>query len=131
MYKKNKETGLVVFWVKLKQRGYTRSISGLYNAMKRMGIYEKKVKKKKPKVKKYIQPTYPGERVQIDIKYVPSRCLVNDIKLYQYTAIDEYTRLRHLQVYDEANTYTSVQFMKEVIAKFPFKIKEVRTDNGI
>ena len=131
MYKKNKETGLVVFWVKLRQRGYTRSISGLYNAMKRMGIYGKRVKKKKPKVKKYIQPTYPGERVQIDIKYVPSRCLVNDIKLYQYTAIDEYTRLRHLQVYDEANTYTSVQFMKEVIAKFPFKIKEVRTDNGL
>ena len=27
MFSKNKNTGLVVFWVKLKQRGYTRSIS--------------------------------------------------------------------------------------------------------
>jgi len=73
-------------------------------------------------MKKYIQPTYPGERVQVGIKYVPSRCLVNDIKLYQYTAKDEYTRLRHLQVYDEANTYILAQFMEEVIVriKTPF-----------
>lgn len=131
MYKKNKETGLVVFWVKLRRRGYTRSVTGLYNAMRRMGIYEKKKLKKKPKVKKYIQPTYPGERIQIDIKYVPTRCMVGDMKLYQYTAIDEYTRLRYLQIYEEASTYTSVQFMKEVIDFFPFSIKEVRTDNGL
>lgn len=131
MYKKNKDTGLVVFWVKLRQRGYTRTVSGLYNAMVRLGIYEKKKRKRKPKVKKYIQPTYPGERIQIDIKYVPSKCLLNGEKMYQYTAIDEYTRLRHLQIYEEANTYTSVQFMEEVIKSFPFPIKEVRTDNGI
>ena len=30
MRKKNKHTGLVVFWVKLRQRGYTRSITGLW-----------------------------------------------------------------------------------------------------
>ena len=30
MRKKNKNTGLVVFWVKLRQRGYTRSITDLY-----------------------------------------------------------------------------------------------------
>lgn len=131
MWKKNKDVGLVVFWVKLRQRGYTRTISGLYHAMVKLGIYEKKPVKRKPKVKKYIQPTYPGERVQIDIKYVPSECLLNGNKMYQYTAIDEYTRLRHLQIYDEANTYTSVKFMKEVIKKFPFQIKEVRTDNGL
>ena len=37
--------------------------------------------------------TFPGERVQIDVKTVPSKCIVGQFKLYQYTAIDEYTRL--------------------------------------
>jgi len=132
MYKKNKETGLVVFWVKLKQRGYERSISGLYNELRRLEIYEKKKKNKKRKVQKYIQMTYPGERIQIDIKYVPKECIADEnLKLYQYTAIDEYTRLRYLQIYEEANTYTAYMFIKEVIKYFKFSIKEVRTDNGI
>ena len=132
MYKKNKETGLVVFWVKLRERGYERSITGLYKAMVRLGIYKKRKIKKKKKVQKYIQPTYPGERIQIDIKYVPQECISEEnLKLYQYTAIDEYTRLRYLQIYDEASTYTSKKFVEEVIKNFKFKIREVRTDNGL
>lgn len=132
MYKKNKETGLVVFWVKLKQRGYVRSVSSLYNQLVKLGIYQRRKKKKKKKVGKYIQMTYPGERIQIDIKYVPNECVaVENLKLYQYTAIDEYTRMRYLQIYDEMSTYTSYMFMKEVIKYFKFPIKEVRTDNGV
>ena len=34
----NKETGLVVLWVKLKKVGYTRSITSLYREMVRQGI---------------------------------------------------------------------------------------------
>jgi len=45
--------------------------------------------------------TYPGERVQIDVKYIPLKSLTKEIKekdgrYYQYTAIDEYTRQRVL-----------------------------------
>ena len=32
----NPHAGLVVFWVKLRQRGYTRSISGLYRILRRI-----------------------------------------------------------------------------------------------
>ena len=35
---KNKETGLVVLWVKLRKAGYTRSITSLYRVMQREGI---------------------------------------------------------------------------------------------
>lgn len=38
MLRRNKHTGLVVFWVKLSLRGYTRSISSLYRVMRRMGV---------------------------------------------------------------------------------------------
>ena len=36
MRRRNPHAGLVVFWVKLRQRGYTRSISGLYKLLRRL-----------------------------------------------------------------------------------------------
>ena len=43
----NKETGLVVLWVKLVRVGYTRTIQGLYHVMQRLGIYKKAPRKVK------------------------------------------------------------------------------------
>ena len=79
--------------------------------------------------------TYPGERIQIDVKYVPSNCLSKELqeqgeKYYQYTAIDEYTRQRVLWASKEHSTYASAQFMDIVISKFKYKIECVQTDNG-
>ena len=34
MRKRNSNAGLVVFWVKLRQRGYTRSVTGLYRLLR-------------------------------------------------------------------------------------------------
>lgn len=131
MFYRNKDTGLVVLWVKLKRRGYTRSVSSLYHQIKKLNLkFTTPKKKKRKKTKPYVQMTFPGERVQIDVKTVPSKCIVGQFKLYQYTAIDEYSRFRFLQIYGEKSTYTSYKFLLEVINKFPFKIYTVRTDNG-
>ena len=43
----NKETELVVLWVKLVKAGYSRTIQGLYHAMQRLGIYKKHPVRKK------------------------------------------------------------------------------------
>ena len=132
MRRRNMDTGLIVFWVKLKQRGYNHRPEVLYRVMKRLNMFPKTPKKKsKKKIKPYVQMTYPGERIQIDIKFVPSECLTNEEKLYQYTAIDEYSRFRYIQIYNERSTYISTLFIKEVIKFFPFEIKCVRTDNGL
>ena len=99
---KNKDTGLVVLWVKLRKVGYTRSVTSLYRMMVKLGIYNKVPSKKKVyEPKAYQQMTYPGQRVQVDVKYVPMKCLTKELKdkgerYYQYTAIDEYTRFRIL-----------------------------------
>ena len=37
MRRRNPNAGLVVFWVKLRQRGYERSISGLYRFLQKRG----------------------------------------------------------------------------------------------
>lgn len=133
---KNKETGLVVLWVKLERNGYTRSITSLYRVMQRLGIYNKTPsKKKKYEPKPYQQMTYPGERIQVDVKYVPLDCLTEEIKemegrYYQYTAIDEYTRLRYIWYTNAHDTYASTIFLERAIKYFPFKIKTIQTDNG-
>lgn len=133
---KNKDTGLVVLWIKLKRAGYTRSITSLYRVMQRLGIYNKAPSKKKGyEPKPYQQMTHPGERVQIDVKYVPSKCLTKEIKerdgrYYQYTAIDEYTRQRVLWASKEHSTYASTEFLKIVQKKLKYKIECVQTDNG-
>jgi len=136
MKAKNKETGLVVFWVKLRQRGYTRSVESLYRVMVKYGIYERTTKKSKAYVPKpYEQMTYPGERVQVDVKVVPKECICKEAqekgeKYYQYTAIDEYTRYRQIWYYKEQTTYSSKEFLEYIVNKFPFKIECIQTDNG-
>ena len=131
MFAKNKDTGLVILWVKLKQRGYNRTVSSLYHQLKKLNLkFVTPKKKRKKKTKPYIQMTFPGERVQIDVKTVPSKCIVGQFNLYQYTAIDEFSRFRYLQIYGEKSTYTSYKFLLEVINRFPFKIYTIRTDNG-
>ena len=132
----NKDTGLVVFWVILKRNGYKRTIQGLYHVMRKLGIY-----KKAPSKRKHVQPpevpiaTYPGERIQIDVKFVPMECLTKELKergerYFQYTAIDEYTRLRYTYFCKEHTTYESAKFVDRLVRYFPFKIKLIQTDNG-
>lgn len=133
---KNKNTGLVVLWVKLRRAGYTRTITGLYRVMQRIGIYKKTPSKKKEyEPKPYQQMTYPGERIQIDVKYVPGKSLTKEVKetegrYYQYTAIDEYTRKRVLWASKEQSTLASTEFIKIVMKKLPFEVKCIQTDNG-
>ena len=37
MRKRNMNAGLVVFWVKLREKGYTRSVTGLYRFLRKQG----------------------------------------------------------------------------------------------
>jgi len=136
MRRRNPELGLIELWFRLKKRGYKRRPESLYRAMRRLGMFPEK-KPKKPYIPKpYEQMTYPGERVQIDVKHVPATCLAGEVKgrkLYQYTAVDEFSRLRYLEAFEEASTYSSATFLKNATAFFKkhgFTIQCVQTDNG-
>ena len=132
----NKETGLVVLWVKLRKAGYTRTIQGLYHVMQRLGIYEKAPSKKKEReITEWKTGTYPGEKVQVDVKYVPKKCMSPELqemgeKYYQYTALDEYTRLRYTWFTNAHDTSASSEFARRIVKYFPFKVKTIQTDNG-
>ena len=133
MRRRNPDAGLVVFWVKLMQKGYKRSIPGLYRFLRKQGMMAVKPQNPKYVAKPYEQMRYPGQRVQIDVKFVPSVCLVNHAagqKFYQYTAIDEYSRWRFVEAFEEHNTYSSAIFLDHLIKAFPLPIECVQTDNG-
>ncbi len=93
MRRRNPHAELIVFWVKLRQRGYTRSITGLYSILRKLGEPRKTLPNPQYIPKPYEKMFYPGQRVQLDVKFVPSACIVGEAegeKFYQYTAIDEY-----------------------------------------
>lgn len=133
MRRRNPHAGLVVFWVKLMQRGYSRSITGLWRVLKRLDMSPQKPANPKYIPKPYEQMLYPGQRVQIDVKHVPSSCIAGQpegTKFYQYTAIDEFSRFRYVEAFEEASTYTSTVFLEHMIKAFPFQVICVQTDNG-
>ncbi len=82
-----------------------------------------------PKFKLYSQEI-PGHQVQVDVKICIFREKGKKIKRYQYTAIDDATRVRGLQMYDRHTQQNAIKFVKYISEKFPFRIKQIRTDNG-
>lgn len=134
MRRRNPHAGLVIFWVKLMQRGYSRSMTGLYRFLKKQGFMAVHPPNPKYIPKPYEQMVYPGQRVQVDVKFVPSACLKNSKvigkKFFQYTAIDEYSRWRFVEAFEEQNTYSSAQFVDLLVKAFPFPIECIQTDNG-
>ena len=133
MRRRNPHAGLVVFWVKLRQRGYSRSITGLWRVLKRLQCFPVKPANPRYIPKPYEQMTHPGQRVQIDVKHVPAACIVGDAegeKFYQYTAIDEFSRFRYVKAFREISTYSSMVFLEHMLKVFPFPVECVQTDNG-
>jgi len=73
----------------------------------------------------------PGHHVQVDVKFLRLKDKEGKtMKRYQYTAIDDATRIRALQVFPKHNQDFAIKFMDYVIEKFPFRISTVRTDHG-
>jgi len=73
----------------------------------------------------------PGHHVQVDVKFLRMKDQDGKIlKRYQYTAIDDATRIRALQIYEKHNQDCAIKFIDYVIEKFPFRISMVRTDRG-
>lgn len=71
----------------------------------------------------------PGHRLQIDVKFL-ERIAGSRKRLYQFTAIDDCTRIRVLKIYDVCNQKSAINFVDEVIRRLPFRVLVIQTDNG-
>lgn len=134
MRRRNPKLGMIELWHRLKQRGYTRRPESLFRVMRTMGMFQPPKPQKPYKPKPYEQMTYPGQRVQVDVKVVPRRCIADpELRLFQYTAIDEFSRLRFLAAYPEQSSFSSADFLDKLVkwyARRGIHVECVQTDNG-
>ena len=132
--RRNPDLGLPELWCRLRKRGYTRRPESLFRVLRRLGFSPSTPKKEPYKPKPYEQMTYPGQRVQVDVKVVPQACITDpELRLFQYTAIDEFSRLRFLWAYEEQSTYSSADFLKRLVKWYRRRgitVECVQTDNG-
>ena len=130
LLKKHKWNDLILIYQELTEKyAYTRSYGGFKRLVYKLKSVKIK-KKKKRKSKPYKRAEYIGQKVQVDVKFVPSYCVTNGKKYYEYIAVDECSRWAYRQMYDEHSTYSSYKFLLELIKAAPFQIREIQTDNG-
>ena len=126
--------GYAELYIQAMKRGYKRSYGSMSKQIRKLGKVKTKRKLKTSYVKhNFALGKHPGDKVQVDIKYVPMECLLFNSygeRYYQITAIDEYSRKRVLEIVTEKSTYSTSEFVKKLEARFGFKIETIQTDNG-
>lgn len=129
--KKHRWEDLILAYQEMREKyGYTRSYGGFKRIVAKLKAAKGNRKRKTRKNKPYQRSEYPGQKVQLDVKFVPAECVVDGRKYYQFTAVDECTRWTYRQMYDEHSTYSAEEFLIELIWHCPFPIREIQTDNG-
>ena len=116
-------------WDSLQKEGYTRSYYSMLRVIRKW-VEPEISRRQRSGSKPYQRADYPGQKVQVDVKYVPAECIANEKKYYQYTAVDECTRWTYRRMYEEHSTYSSTDFLVHLLKSFPVPIREIQTDNG-
>ena len=135
-YQRYGHEGLAEVYVQCCRSGYTRSYDSMCKQIRMKGWNKKEspAEKHYPKTNwKPTEVTFPGEKVQIDIKYVPQNCIGWDShgkRYYQITAIDEYSRMRVCKIVDEKSVTHTATFLIDIEEQFGFNIRTIQTDNG-
>src|SRR5205823_7682700 len=110
----------------------TVSPSGVWRILKRADMSRlpssQRYKPHKERWKRY-EKAQPGHSIQLDVKFIEPIKGVRK-KHYQFTAIDDCTRLRVLKIYDRLNQKTAIQFVDYLLEKLPFSVLQIQTDNG-
>jgi len=135
--RKRTNRGAEFIWFMLRNKySIYVSVTGVYKVLKREGLIKKRRHKRKEN-RTYKAPKYlPGEKVQIDVKYVQMKDEKAKFKdksyrwVYQYTAIDLATGIKFKMIYEHKDGVSSVDFLGRVRLFYPFPIKVIQTDNG-
>ncbi len=121
-----------IAWDLERYHGFKTSCSSVYRTLKRNGIgpLPRNVGRRAIHTRRYAKQI-PGHHIQVDVKFL-TLTTEDDRKIrrYQYTTIDDATRVRALKIYQWHNQKSSIDFIDYVVEKFPFRIHTVRTDRG-
>jgi transposase len=123
---------LRIAWYLQRYLGIKISSGGVYYVLKRHGLNRlPRYVNKRTLLSKRYKKQVPGHRVQVDVKFLDFQSPAGQkIRRFQYTAIDDATRIRTLKIYDRHRQLNAIDFINYVMEKFPFRIQTIRTDNG-
>jgi len=121
-----------IAWYLERYHGFKMAGSGVYCVLKRFGLNRLPANcRKRSIVSLRYEKQVPGHHVQVDVKFLQFTTIdARKVKRYQYTAIDDATRIRALKIYDKHNQVSAIDFIDHVVERFPFRIHTIRTDNG-
>jgi transposase InsO family protein len=112
------------------------SSSGVWRILKRLELNRlpasQRYQRHDRRWRRYEKPL-PGHRVQLDVKFtqpLASSSPSSPRRYYQFTAIDDCTRLRVLRIYPKRNQQTAIQFLDYLLERLPFRVEVIQTDNG-
>jgi transposase InsO family protein len=121
-----------ISWYLNRYHGIKIAPATVYNVLRRQGLNRlpRNAKKRTVTTHRY-EKQVPGHHIQVDVKFLKLREPRGGlVKRFQYTAIDDATRIRALKIYSRHTQQNAIRFIDEVIRKFPFRIQTIRTDNG-
>jgi hypothetical protein len=120
-----------ISWYLARYHGIKISSGGVYNVLKRYGLNRLPDRQHKRSIATIrYEKQVPGHHVQVDVKFLDFKTEAGrKVRYFQYTAIDDATRIRALKIYERHTQQNAIDFVDYVIAKFPFRINTVRTDN--
>jgi len=121
-----------ITWYLERYYGITTSCSSVYRTLVRNGLrrMSKMVGRRTIHTRRYSK-SVPGHHIQMDVKFLRLKSTEGStVRRFQYTAIDDATRIRALKIYKYHNQQSAINFVDFVIAKFPFRIHTIRTDRG-
>lgn len=118
--------------VELEFHDITLGEKAIRGILERRGLTKKQKKRRRKQKQVYYAP-YAGYRIQVDTKAVPhpDRDLRSP-SCYQFTAIDIYTKIRFLWIYEELSTHNSINFLQRAIAFYRvigIDVETIQTDN--
>ena len=121
-----------IVWYLARYHGIKISDAGVYRILKRNGLNRlpRGTRMRKLHTKRY-QKQVPGHHIQVDVKFLTFKGKRGEkVRRFQFTAIDDATRVRALKIYEKHTQASAIDFIDHIIEKFPFRIREVRTYNG-
>jgi transposase InsO family protein len=104
----------------------------IYRILRRNGLNRppRKTTRRALNTKRY-EKQVPGHHIQVDVKFLSFIDKdTRKIKRFQYTAIDDVTRIRAMKIYPKHNQRTAIEFIDYILETFPFRVHTIRTDNG-
>lgn len=106
----------------LREHSVQLSLASIHKVLTRHDVKPIVFQRKKKDFIRYQRPI-PGDRVQMDTcKIAPG--------IYQYTAIDDCSRYRVLDVFNRRSAANTLIFIDKVIEEMPFPIQRIQTDRG-